>query len=152
LLRFDQSQRGLVEALEGLCRDMERTTGVRAECSVEGMPFAVSEAVQALVFRVAREALRNVDRHARATRATVHLSYSDATLAVSVRDDGVGLLSPDVFERRGHLGLRTIRQRIADQGGKFFVEQATPHGVVVEAVIPARGRNAYAARTRGSGR
>jgi two-component system NarL family sensor kinase len=150
LLDFEQRHEGLVESIGELCRDLERATGVDAVFRVHGTPVQVSAATHDTLFRVALEALKNIERHAKASTVIVELSYSEAAVSLRVHDDGVGLTRRDIFERRGHFGLRTIRRRIEDEGGHLYVGQARPHGVAVEVVIPDRERTAYAARTSGS--
>jgi signal transduction histidine kinase len=95
---------------------------------------------EAALFRIAQEALHNVIKHARATRAEVRLAVRDGIARMCVRDNGVGL-SPTAGARRadrpaGGLGLVSMRERATEQGGTLTIERIDGGGTVVEASIP----------------
>lgn len=100
-----------VEELAGL---LERVRGSGLEVSYErtGEVRALPAALEATVHRVVQEALTNVVKHARASRAAVRLDYGSRSLTVSVTDDGRGPGAPS----GGH-GLIGIRERAAAHGG-----------------------------------
>ena len=58
----------------------------------------------------------------------------DERIAVSIRDDGVGL--PADWARPGHFGLRGLAQRIEHLGGTFSVANCPTRGVQLQATIP----------------
>nr|WP_042178883.1 ATP-binding protein [Kibdelosporangium sp. MJ126-NF4]CEL13487.1 Two-component system, sensor protein [Kibdelosporangium sp. MJ126-NF4]CTQ99173.1 Two-component system, sensor protein [Kibdelosporangium sp. MJ126-NF4] len=89
---------------------------------------APAEVAQAMALAVA-EALRNVDRHAQASRVVVTLTLLPRGFAVSVIDNGVG---PVRRTRPGALGVwRSIRQRVADVGGTALITGAAGVGMTV---------------------
>jgi PAS domain S-box-containing protein len=90
-------------------------------------------AVEATAYFVVAEALTNVAKHARARRAEVTVWIEDGTLAVQVRDDGIGGALP---EGSGLLGLA---DRLAVLDGQLRVESPADGGTVVAAVIPLPG-------------
>jgi signal transduction histidine kinase len=95
---------------------------------------------EAALFRIAQEALHNVIKHARATRAEVRLMVRDGTARMSVRDNGVGI-SPSAGARQadrpaGGLGLVSMRERATEQGGALSIERMDGGGTLVEAAIP----------------
>jgi glucose-6-phosphate-specific signal transduction histidine kinase len=75
------------------------------------------------------EALTNVVKHARATRAAVRASAGGGVLAIEVRDDGAGGADP-----RGH-GLVGIADRVAALGGRLRID-SLGRGTVVAAELP----------------
>jgi signal transduction histidine kinase len=85
------------------------------------------------------EALRNVVRHAGASRATVFGDLEDDTVVVSVRDDGVGFVfDPDRIAQNGRLGLmQSMKGRIEDAGGSMRLSTAPGRGTEVEFRVPA---------------
>ena len=94
----------------------------------------------ALVYRVAREAIRNAQSHAQATwvRVTVTRPQHDATHLV-VEDDGRGF-DPDQRERRGaegHLGLTLLEGIVQQAGGTLAIRSAPGEGTTVELSLPA---------------
>jgi signal transduction histidine kinase len=89
-------------------------------------------AVEVACYRIVAEALTNVTRHARATRCSVRIRLDDG-LQVDVSDDGVGL--PDGW--RTGVGIASMRERIAELGGKLVIEPCLPHGTRIAARLPA---------------
>ncbi|NOX44890.1 MAG: hypothetical protein GXO72_04030 [Caldiserica bacterium] len=124
---------GLRAALDKLLDDFAASTGIAVERALPEGRFP-SE-VEIAVFRVVQEALENVRRHARASRATVEIARRGGRLMGRIEDDGVG------FDRRRiseGLGLPGMREWISLVGGKFSISSAPGHGTVVEFEIPLR--------------
>ena len=78
--------------------DLSRLTGLAAAVTSQGVEVTLSnsldaapQAVQLAIYRIVQEALTNVVRHARATRATVDISEADGSYLIAVADNGVGL-------------------------------------------------------------
>jgi signal transduction histidine kinase len=90
-------------------------------------------AVEATAYFVVAEALTNVAKHARAERAEVMARIEDGTLAVHVRDDGVGGAT------RGGSGLVGLADRLAALDGKLRIESPAGGGTLVAAAIPLPG-------------
>jgi signal transduction histidine kinase len=98
-------------------------------------PDAPLEAKEA-VYGIAREALQNVVRHANATELSIKLSRSDDSLCVEVRDNGRGFSAENAGMHT--LGLRSMRERAAAQGGSVEITSAPGHGTRVRAQISIR--------------
>jgi signal transduction histidine kinase len=75
-----------------------------------------------------------VVKHARATRVELRLAAEDGHLALDLKDDGQGFDPEGDFP--GHLGLRSMRERVARLGGDFAVESAPGAGTRVRARVP----------------
>ncbi|HEX5617980.1 MAG TPA: ATP-binding protein [Solirubrobacteraceae bacterium] len=95
---------------------------------------------QALVYRVADEALRNVHQHADARHVAVHLRSGDGRMHLTVRDDGSGFGPAELAERRarGHRGLVLLEDLAADAGGRLTVDSAHGRGTRLELEAPSR--------------
>ena len=89
-----------------------------------------------------REALANVVEHAGATRASVFAELEDATLLVSVRDDGSGFtFDPAALRAAGKAEiLGSMQGRIEDLGGSISITSAPGRGTEVEFRVPATGQ------------
>ncbi len=109
-----------------------RERGVTTTLTVEP-DLVLSPDCAALVYRVVREALRNVDKHAQARTASVRVCREDGGIVVDVVDDGVGLLQG---AREGHLGLQLLQDTLSDAGGELSVRGAVAGGVHLSARIP----------------
>jgi signal transduction histidine kinase len=97
------------------------------------------------LFRIAQEALHNVVKHARATRAEVCIDASGDCVRLTVHDDGVGFTPAERTSANGAgarrdpgsgLGLRSMRERAATLGGTLRVARAPERGTLVEVAIP----------------
>ena len=127
-------QFGLGAALEWLTEEMMRTYGLSVELSLGGLP-QLDETVSSALFRIVRELLINVWKHAEVSKAEVSAS-SDAAggeLSIVVADAGVGfdvehLLKPSV---NNSYGLFSIRERVAFLGGTMRIDSGPGRGATV---------------------
>jgi signal transduction histidine kinase len=90
-----------------------------------------SDGRQAL--RIAKEAMINARKHARATEVVVTIRPRDTGVELVVRDDGVGFEA--MTSPRGHRGLLNMRDRAAVSGGWCRIEGAGP-GTAVRVWLP----------------
>jgi signal transduction histidine kinase len=123
-----QAIRKHAAAVQG--REMLQIDVVTGEGSIPRLKPAAEEAM----YRVVQEALHNVVKHAQASIVTVSLAVEEGHLAVRVTDDGVGFDPAEVPV--GHMGLDTMRQRIAALSGDYAVESAPGQGTTVRACVP----------------
>ncbi len=72
------------------------------------------------MFRIAQEALSNVAKHSYARNVLVTLRV-DNTIAIEVRDNGVGFDVATISRRRPRLGLVGMRERATLTGGRFYL-------------------------------
>jgi signal transduction histidine kinase len=139
LLFLQVRQQGLVRALRELTRTFQATTGIQVGFRVSGDAKPLANPVEDAVYRVALEALRNVERHSGAISATVVLAYGPERVFISVTDDGCGLGDFDIEEDHpGHFGLVGLRDLLTDLGGELVLTDLAPHGLRTEGVVPVR--------------
>ena len=91
--------------------------------------------IEASAYFIVAEALTNVVKHARATRATVTATVDDGVLALEVRDDGVGGADPE-----GH-GLVGVADRVQALGGRLRIDSPDRRGTVLAAWLPLGQRH-----------
>jgi two-component system NarL family sensor kinase len=110
---------GLARALEHLGREWSSRSGVAVDADCED-PGAVPESVATAVFRIAQEALGNVERHAAAREVHLRLHRGGGGLRFELIDDGGGF-DVDALQRspRSGLGLTHMRERVESLGGRF---------------------------------
>jgi signal transduction histidine kinase len=89
---------------------------------------------------VAREAVTNVARHARATRTEVKLSASDGRCTLRIVDNGIGLHNSEET-RAGGMGLINLRRRAEKLCGEFHVESPVAGGTVLTWKVPIDENN-----------
>jgi len=97
--------------------------------------LALDETTSTLVYRVARESLRNAEKHAQARNVAVRLVRVKATAVLTVTDDGRGF-EPTATAAAGHFGLQLIRDTVAEAGGRFVVDSCTGRGTRIELSLP----------------
>ena len=126
---------GLEAALRVECDRRARRSGLAVELEADVIGDVRGDAALCLL-RIAQEALRNVERHARATRVRVGLRRAGGDLELAVDDDGCGF---DPAVDRGHpsLGLASMRERVALLGGRLEVRSRAGAGTQVKATVPA---------------
>jgi signal transduction histidine kinase/ketosteroid isomerase-like protein len=121
------TQGGLRSGVNALASRMP--VPIEIDVSVERLP----PAIEATAYFVVAEALTNVAKHARAGRAEATARIEDGTLAVEVRDDGVGGARPEGS------GLVGLADRLAVLDGRLRVESPAGGGTLVAAAIPLPG-------------
>jgi signal transduction histidine kinase len=129
---------GLRPALTDLAESVARR-GLKTEVDIDE-DLDLAPDVEALLFRVGQESVRNVVSHAHAERVRLALHREDGHAELIVSDDGRGFEAADgayapVVD--GHLGLPALRALTEDAGGSFVVESAPGRGTTVRARVPA---------------
>ena len=107
-----------------------------------GTPRPLTGAVEVTVLRAAQEALSNVAAHAGAASVDVTLSYLDDSVALDVRDDGVGFVPGAVTDRgslTGGQGLAALDQRARSLAGRLSIEAGESGGSVLSLLLPVVG-------------
>ncbi len=128
---------GLLSAIRSLCAGLADRLPLRLYLP-RTVPPLRQDADLAL-YRILQEALRNVEKHAQASRVTVRLAGDANGSRLTVKDNGRGF---DPAAAAGHgLGLANMRDRIAMLDGRLTLKTAPGQGTVVEAVIPPPPRN-----------
>jgi PAS domain S-box-containing protein len=101
----------------------------------------VEEGWTPLVLRLIQELIRNVIKHAQATRAWISVRASEENLSLTVTDNGKGLVGRE--ETQGHAGLRLIAERVMSVGGTVeFGRPESGRGTIVQILLPRRGLEA----------
>jgi PAS domain S-box-containing protein len=96
----------------------------------------LSPAERVTAYRVAKEALVNVRKHAEATSAEIRLARHEEGLLLTVTDDGRGVDTTTLGDRPGHLGLTGMRDRAEIAGGWLRVSSTPGRGTEVRLWIP----------------
>jgi len=125
--------RSLIGSLRDYLAHFGEQTGLRTEFKVEGTEEpAIPTLAQVQVLRVVQEALTNVRKHARATKATIASRSHDGVTEIVVEDNGQGFdMARSPLDSRRHFGLQTMRERTEEIGGTFEVDSAPGKGTRV---------------------
>lgn len=128
-------QEGLVEALRKQVAATQARFSITVDVTLCDEPDTSIDVKEA-VYRVGQEALHNLVKHAKASRAALTLSHDNGTVSLEVRDDGAGFDPEGDFA--GHLGLRSMQERTAKVGGSLAITSAPGQGTVVQMRIPLK--------------
>jgi signal transduction histidine kinase len=120
------TNRGLAAAL----RDLAGRASIPVEV-IAAPSERLPDQVEAAAYFVVSECLANVDKHARATVATVSVEPRGGELIVTVADDGVGGAELDAGS-----GLQGLEDRVGALEGRIHVESPPGEGTTVRAAIP----------------
>lgn len=122
---------GLGPALGALTDDFSRRTGIA--CDFETVPFRnrLNAEAKTALYRVAQEALTNVERHAQANQVTLSARPHRRGATLRITDNGIGIGNRT---STGH-GLRNMQERIEYLGGTLRV-LSSRSGTVIEAEVP----------------
>lgn len=99
-----------------------------------------SEATQVTIYRIFQEALNNIVKYANASMVELSLTCENNIVTISVKDNGVGLVSPKIPDQG--LGLKGMQERVEALGGKFrlstksHLDSRREHGTQVYVQLP----------------
>ena len=126
---------GLVPALRSYCDEQKGKHGVTTSFLVDEDVDLVSREVSLCIYRVVQEAMTNVLRHARASKATVQLTNNDGGLELTVTDDGCGFEVAGHAARRG-LGLISMEERVRLVHGRLNIQSQSKTGTTLQVWVP----------------
>ena len=129
---------GLEPALKWLMVYMSSKDNFQVDLSAPSDDPAIDLDLRVLVFKVIRELLRNVVKHARVKSAKVTVTHTPRELRVVVEDNGVGFeWQLSLFEPRAHgFGLWSVADRVREAAGEMTVDTGPGRGCRVTVVFP----------------
>jgi signal transduction histidine kinase len=134
---------GLIPALHSAIKSFSARTGIHTRLTAFSGVEDLDTTRRTVLFRVSQEALNNVSRHAKASRAEVRIEKLSDCIRMTVKDDGRSFnVERALLSKDGkHLGLLGMRERIEMVGGAFAVESAPGFGTTITARIPLDGKH-----------
>ncbi len=131
-------EEGLGPALERLTARLRAKTSLKITLHVDPAAAGLEDETAEVLYRIAEEALRNVERHSAAERVDVNVrvDHPDGVgrLALTVADDGAGF-DPGAVPG-GHYGLLGMREQAALIGAELHVDSAPGQGTRVSVSVP----------------
>jgi signal transduction histidine kinase len=131
----DQLQRGLTGALASYAANFEARGGCQVRVSLPDEPDLVPT-TKASLARIAREALRNVAKHAQAAHVDLVLEVRSSDVTLWVTDDGRGFEAHAAHP--GHFGLQLMREQAMNVGADLEVASTPGGGTEVRARVEQR--------------
>ncbi len=130
---------GLGPALKALTDDFRERTGIKTEYRTVVFRNRLDQDAKIALYRIAQEALTNIERHSGATTLTIELFGHKNGATMRIADNGSGL--PPEQERgrdRTGMGLRNMQERIEQLDGtlRILSSSGAQSGTVIEASLP----------------
>jgi signal transduction histidine kinase len=113
-----------------------RATGLAVDFTLPDDLEAIPRQTGAAVYRITREALTNVVRHAHASAARVQVVHQNGRIEVAVRDDGAGGGNGPAGDSEPGHGIIGMRERAEALGGRLSAGPASDGGFLVTASLP----------------
>jgi signal transduction histidine kinase len=120
---------GLGPALSTAVERFKDRTGLNVELAIDGDAARFGDERADIIFRMTEEALRNIERHARAARVRVSLATDRTHLTLLIEDDGIGF--DPAIARPGHFGLIGLREQGQLIGADVAIDSAPDRGASV---------------------
>jgi len=112
----------------------ERST-FKVDFSTQGESQQLSAKRMRQLFFVFREALNNIEKHARATQVSVKIIWCSDYLLFTVMDNGVGL-DVSKIEYGSHFGLKFMRDRVELLNGSMEIQSEISAGTKINIKVP----------------
>ena len=127
---------GLAMALQALVERISLPGRLRCDFRSDDIPEkSLPPRVQHELLRIAQEAIHNAVRHANPTLIGVDLQWDAPNLFLQVKDNGSGISAPRLAKSEG-FGLRNMRERASEIGGRFEIQTAAGHGTTIMVTVP----------------
>ncbi|MDX1417879.1 MAG: GAF domain-containing sensor histidine kinase [Candidatus Promineifilaceae bacterium] len=129
---------GLVPAIKGQLRQLERQAGVVTRLTIDGEERRLEPELETVLFRIAQEGLNNIAKHARASLVLVRLSFGRNEIKLMIEDDGQGFDTAKVGQMEPHRrwGLLGIRERVELVGGSYVINSDLGRGTTLQVCLP----------------
>lgn len=129
---------GLSPALRALTDEYAKRTGISVDFSTVVFSNRLDAESKTALYRVAQEALTNIERHSHASHVTMKIFTNRQGATMRIQDNGIGMAFGQV-ERTATagLGLRNMQERIENLGGTLRIT-SSKSGTIVEARLPLK--------------
>ena len=131
---------GLAAALDHLAAEFRVHIGAEVSFAATGCTDGLPDVANTVLFRIAQEALTNIERHAAATSIRIELEGDAEGVTLRIADNGSGFDAEGIagHPKRG-IGLRNMMERMEAIGGQFRIE-SSPAGTIVLARVDNKGK------------
>ena len=136
---------GLVAAVAQLVHQLHERKLLSVSMTVEGVEVPLEAHVKAALFRIVQESLSNAAHHAKATRTSLRMLYTDAAASILIEDNGEGFDVESVMEQRTgdeHFGLLGMRERAMIVGAQLVITSKKGQGTRIHVRFPLKPENA----------
>jgi signal transduction histidine kinase len=129
---------GLVDAIKSECDNFTQREGIVVTYRPKGIPPTVPRDIAVCIYRIIQEGLRNIAKHAQASKAQISLVDKDDSIHLSIKDTGIGF-DPTQVKKKTGLGLASMEERVRLIQGDFSIQSKRGQGTVIRVRAPLSG-------------
>ncbi len=137
---------GLFQSIREMCQKRSAKLDVAITCLEAGKHQSLDKDQELLIYRIVQETVNNALRHAHPTHIEVNLQWNERSLALQVKDDGVGFDFPatnNKIDGRHGLGLYNLENRVNLLNANLSFMKNNPTGSIVSINIPLSPHEPY---------
>lgn len=127
---------GLGPALQALTEEFEARTGIKSDFETVVFRGRLDREGRIALYRIAQEALTNIDRHSEADEIAITLRGTRNGALMRISDNGKGMEWPQPAKATGGLGMRNMQERLEQLDGTLTVKSTIGGGTTIEALVP----------------
>ena len=127
---------GLKIALQSFVQDFIQWAHIPATFHAQNVPEVIPQDIAACLYRLTQESLRNVARHAHASKVTVALTGEKGGLRLSIVDNGKGFHLETLRKNKRGLGLIGMQERVSYVNGTFAIQAVPGNGTEIQVWVP----------------
>lgn len=126
---------GLGPAIKTLSEEFQARTGITCHFDTVVFRNRLDNDAKIALYRIAQEALTNVERHSSASKVQIDLRGHTSGATLKISDNGKGLIARNQARTPG-LGLRNMQERMEQLGGTLRLRDVMGGGTAIEATVP----------------
>lgn len=126
---------GLAAAIEWQTEEFEKMTSIKCSLVLPKEEIILEKNKSTAIFRILQEALTNIARHSRATKAAISLLNHQSNISLEILDNGIGITQEQIKDFKS-LGIHGMEERALVFGGEVSIEGIAGKGTTVKVVIP----------------
>ena len=115
--------------------EYEKRVGIKTSCHLPPDEISLDKDRAIALFRICQEALTNIARHSKASRATINVKRDNGNLHLEIKDNGIGI-KRNQKDSSNSFGLIGIQERAQFLGGKARIEGKKDSGTTVDVLVP----------------
>jgi signal transduction histidine kinase len=127
---------GLSAALRRLAEDFRQLHGIDFAVDMDRIDHLFSETARIILYRILQEALTNIEKHARAQKASLTIRRKPDRVFFEIKDDGTGFEVARALAAEKGLGLATISERVRMLHGSLKLGSRPGSGTCISFEIP----------------
>lgn len=136
---------GLIPAIEKYIRDVTNNYNIKVTLKLHNKEKVLLPAINLTLFRIIQESVNNAIKHGKANGIWIDIYYSEKSVRVQVKDDGVGIKDETLQKASENIfsgyGLSMMKERVSILSGDFSIESKEKEGTKISVKIPRRDCN-----------